>query len=309
MFFDIDADLVYTRPHMTKVDGRVVIIEENITVKPSASWKRIHISSNLIASLQDKLSSINDIFDIEQFGQMFAASAFETYREIDDSEEPFVKLIIHPELKTLGTKEEAKSLWDGADFVDSWQQAFESFEDYYKQYSDRRYGIIKQKWFENAQGDKVTQNTESYRELGSYHENIWYSEPYHFAGFTNVKGVKAFDPQTGKRSAIKLDKVIKEGISNLQKAAFQADESLEEYYNSIDADSYKDWHEGRIKFFQQKFGHKSKLYQQLIFILMDVGNAGRRLNERWSWIKPVVEGALIGFGIVLGSYYLMKLFT
>ena len=73
MFFDIDADLVYTRPYMTKVDGKAVVIEENITVAPTKNWKRIYISSNLIAATQDVLTDLNDIFDIGQLGQMFAA--------------------------------------------------------------------------------------------------------------------------------------------------------------------------------------------------------------------------------------------
>ena len=78
MFFDIDADLVYTRPHMTKVDGKAVIIEENIRVVPTKKWKRIFISSNLIAAMQDKLTALDELFDIQKFGQMFAASAFDS---------------------------------------------------------------------------------------------------------------------------------------------------------------------------------------------------------------------------------------
>ena len=86
--FDIDADLIYTRPHMTKVNGKVVIIEERITVKPTHKWKRLHISSDLIAAMQDKLTDLSDLFDIKRFGTMFATSAFETFAEINDKEEP-----------------------------------------------------------------------------------------------------------------------------------------------------------------------------------------------------------------------------
>ena len=112
MFFDIDADLVYTRPHLTKVDGRAVIIEENIRVVPTKKWKRIFISSNLIAAMQDKLTALDELFDIQKFGQMFAASAFDTYTEIDDRNEPHVKLIINTEFNALGTEEHAQSLWN-----------------------------------------------------------------------------------------------------------------------------------------------------------------------------------------------------
>ena len=186
MFFDIDADLVYTRPYMTKVDGKAVVIEENITVAPTKNWKRIYISSNLIAATKDVLTDLNDIFDIGQLGQMFAASAFITYKDIDGRDEPFTKLMVNTEFNALGDKEHAKSLWNSDEFVDGWRSSFESFDHYFKEYSEVRYGIITDQWFEDDNGKEVTHGTEKYRKLGDFYSDNWYEEGFRFTGFKNI---------------------------------------------------------------------------------------------------------------------------
>jgi hypothetical protein len=308
MFFDIDADLVYTRPHMTKVDGKAVIIEENIRVVPTKKWKRIFISSNLIAAMQDKLTALDELFDIQKFGQMFAASAFDTYTEIDDRNEPHVKLIINTEFNALGTEEHAQSLWNSEEFIDSWQSAFESFEDYFEQYGNARFGIIAEDWFEDEQGQAVTHNTEKYRALGSYHEDNWYEEGFRFAGFINVRDIKLFNPESGSRRKTTLDAVVKKAVANVQEAAYQAGESLEECYGSIDADSFADWHNGRIRYFQQKYGHKSALHQYLIIKIMDFAHPIRKLKNFWEFTRPFLEGVLIGIGGILVIKYIAELF-
>lgn len=309
MFFDIDADLIYTRPHMTEVDGKVVIIEQNILVRPTHNWKRIHISSPLIAVLQDSLNNLIQLFDIDYFGQMFAASAFETYREIDDSDEPFLQLIIQPEFNKVGSEEHARSLWNSFDAVDNWRDAFESFEDYFEQYSERRYGITIEQWFENEQGEKVTHNTEALQELGGYHEGTWYSEGFRFAGCTNIKDIKTFNPETGRRNKASLEKVIKKAVSELQDAAYEADESIEDFYKSIDVDSYMDWHDGRIRFFQNKLGHnRSAAYQKLLLKASGLGHAFRNPRIIWDWISPFLVGALIGIITITGYKFISQLF-
>jgi len=239
MFFDIDADLVYTRPYMTKVDGKAVVIEENITVAPTKKWKRIYISPNLIAATQDVLTDLNDIFDIDQLGQMFAASAFITYKDIDDRDEPFTKLMVNTEFNALGDKEHAMSLWNSDEFVDGWRSSFESFDHYFKEYSEVRYGIITDQWFEDDNGKEVTHSTEKYRKLGDFYSDNWYEEGFRFTGFKNIRAIKLFNADTGRRNKATLEKVIKKSVLNLQDAAYQAGESIEEYQASIDIDSFK----------------------------------------------------------------------
>ena len=307
MFFDIDASLVYTRPHMTQVGGKVVIIEENILVKPTNNWKRIHISSNLIAAVQDSITNLNELFDIEHYGQMFAASSFETYKDIKDEDEPFLQLIINTEFNKLGSKEEAQILWDGDDFIDGWRDAFVSFEEYFEHYSARRYGIIIDKWFENENGEKVTHNTEQFQELGSYHDGVWYTEGFRFTGFKNINDIKAFNPQTGKRNKASFEKVVEKSVSELQVAAYESGESIEDYYKSIDVDSYRDWYDGRIRFFQRKFGHKSVLHQKFLFKVMGIRHAIRN-NGIWGVVSNFLTGAIIGYIGYLSIIYISKLF-
>lgn len=309
MFFDIDADLVYTRPHMTKVDGKVLIIEENISVAPSKKWKRIFISSNLIAAMQDRLTSLDELFDINKFGQMFAASAFDTYRDIDDRNEPHVKLIINTEFNALGTEEHAQSIWNSEAFIEEWQSAFESFEDYFEKYSNARFGIIKGYWFEDELGQAITHNTKKYRALGSHHEDIWYEEGFRFTGFKNIRAIKLFKAESGRREKTTLEAVIKKAVTNFQEAAYHAGASLEEYYRSIDVDSYTDWHNGRIRYFQQKYSQKSALHQSLIIKIMDYAHPIRKLKKLWDYILPYLQGFLIGMGGVLAINFIAKLFV
>ncbi|MCS5594968.1 MAG: hypothetical protein NZ730_10565 [Porticoccaceae bacterium] len=309
MFFEIDADLVYARPRMTKADGRAVIIEENIAVAPTKKWKRIFISSNLIAAMQDKLTELDDLFDINRFGHMFAASAFETYKDIDDRDEPHVKLMINTEFKALGTEEHARSLWNSQEFIDSWRNAFESFEDYFQQYTNTRFGIIADEWFEDDQGKAITHSTEKYRALGSYHEDNWYEEAFRIAGFKNIRAIKLFNPDTGRRNKATIETVVKKAVSDLQEAAYQVGETLEEYYDSIDIDSFADWHNGRIRYFQQKYGHKSALHQYLIIKTMDYAHPLRKIKKLWDTIRPFAEGVLIGTGAMLVINFISKLFN
>lgn len=308
MFFDIDADLVFTRPHMTQVDGRVVIIEQNILVKPTHNWKRIHISSELIAAMQDSLTDLNQIFDIGSFGQMFAASAFETYHDFDDLDEPYLNLIINTKLVNLGSLEHANYLWESLSGNVLMEDAFDSYDHYIAHYRSGRYGIIIDEWFEDENGEKITHNTEEFQELGSYHEGEWYPESYRFSGFKNISDIKALNPQTGKRNKVSLEKVIKKAVSELQDAAFDAGKSIEDYYKSIDIESYKDLHDGRIRFFQSKFGHKSVLYQKLILKASEIGHAIRKPRMLWDMVKHFLGGAVIGYFGYLGIIYISKLF-
>ena len=297
MFFDIDADLVYTRPYMTKVDGMAVVIEENITVAPTKNWKRIYISSNLIAATQDVLTDLNDIFDVSQLGQMFAASAFIAYKDIDDKDEPFTKLMVNTEFNALGDKEHAMSLWNSDNFIDGWQSAFESFDHYFKEYSEVRYGIITDQWFEDDNGNEVTHSTEKYRKLGDFYSDNWYEEGFRFTGFKNIRAIKLFNADTGKRNKATLEKVIKMSVLNLQDAAYQAGKSIEEYQTSIDIDSFKRWHDGRIKYFQKKYTHNNALRQYLIIKKMDNAHYLRGATNLWHSIRLYLTYGFVGAGI------------
>jgi hypothetical protein len=297
MFFDIDADLVYTRPYMTKVDGMAVVIEENITVAPTKNWKRIYISSNLIAATQDVLTDLNDIFDVGQLGQMFAASAFIAYKDIDDKDEPFTKLMVNTEFNALGDKEHAMSLWNSDNFIDGWQSAFESFDHYFKEYSEVRYGIITDQWFEDDNGNEVTHSTEKYRKLGDFYSDNWYEEGFRFTGFKNIRAIKLFNADTGKRNKATLEKVIKMSVLNLQDAAYQAGKSIEEYQTSIDIDSFKRWHDGRIKYFQKKYTHNNALRQYLIMKKMDNAHYLRGATNLWHSIRLYLTYGFVGAGI------------
>ena len=297
MFFDIDADLVYTRPYMTKVDGMAVVIEENITVAPTKNWKRIYISSNLIAATQDVLTDLNDIFDVSQLGQMFAASAFIAYKDIDDKDEPFTKLMVNTEFNALGDKEHAMSLWNSDNFIDGWQSAFESFDHYFKEYSEVRYGIITDQWFEDDNGNEVTHSTEKYRKLGDFYSDNWYEEGFRFTGFKNIRAIKLFNADTGKRNKATLEKVIKMSVLNLQDAAYQAGKSIEEYQTSIDIDSFKRWHDGRIKYFQKKYTHNNALRQYLIMKKMDNAHYLRGATNLWHSIRLYLTYGFVSAGI------------
>ena len=309
MFFDIDADLVYTRPYMTKVDGKAVVIEENVTVAPTKNWKRIYISSNLIAAMQDELTDLNDIFDIGQLGQMFAASAFITYKDIDCRDEPFIKLMVNTEFNALGDKEHAMSLWNSDHFIDAWQSAFESFEHYFKEYSEVRYGIITDQWFEDDNGKEVTHSTEKYRKLGDFYSDNWYEEGFRFTGFKNIRAIKLFNADTGKRNKATLEKVIKKSVLNQQDAAYQAGESIEEYQASIDIDSFKRWHNGRIKYFQQKYTHNNALRQYLIIKKMDNAHLLRRAKTFWHSMRFYLTYGVVGFGIGYGAVIAFRFIT
>ena len=309
MFFDIDADLVYTRPYMTKVDGRAVVIEENITVAPTKNWKRIYISSNLIAATKDVLTDLNDIFDIDQLGQMFAASAFITYKDIDDKDEPFIRLMVNTEFNAFGDKEHAKSLWNSDEFVDVWQSSFESFDHYFKEYSEIRYGIITDQWFEDDNGNEVTHSTERYRKLGDFYSDNWYEEGFRFTGFKNIRAIKLFNANTGKRNKATLEKVIKKSVLNQQDAAYQAGESIEEYQASIDIDSFKRWHNGRIKYFQQKYTHNNALRQYLIIKKMDNAHLLRRVKTFWHSMRFYLTYGVVGFGIGYGAVIAFRSIT
>ena len=301
MFFDIDAELVYTRPYMTNVNGKAVVIEENITVTPTKNWKRIYISSNLIAAMQDELTDLNHIFDIDQLGHMFAASAFIAYKDIDDRDEPFVKLMINTEFNGLGDKEHAKSLWNSDEFVDAWQSAFESFEHYFEEYSARRYGIITDQWFEDETSNAVTHNTEKYRKLGDFYTDNWYEEGFRFTGFKNIKAIKLFNADTGKRNKATLDKVVKKSVLNLQAAAYQAGQSVEEYQETIDIDSLKRWHNGRIKYFQKKYTRNNVFLQYLIIKKIDNANSLRSAKKLWYTVRPYVAYGIVGYGVGYGA--------
>ncbi|MDA7753346.1 hypothetical protein N8907_01515, partial [bacterium] len=243
------------------------------------------------------LTDLNDIFDIDQLGQMFAASAFITYKDIDDRDEPFIKLMVNTEFNALGDKEHAMSLWNSDEFVDGWRSSFESFDHYFKEYAEVRYGIITDQWFEDDNGKEVTHSTEKYRKLGDFYSDNWYEEGFRFTGFKNIRAIKLFNADTGRRNKATLEKVIKKSVLNLQDAAYQAGESIKEYQASIDIDSFKRWHNGRIKYFQRKYTHNNALRQYLIIKKMDNAHSLRKAKNLWHSIRFYLTYGFVGAGI------------
>ena len=228
---------------------------------------------------------------------MFAASAFIAYKDIDDRDEPFTKLMVNTEFNALGDKEHAMSLWNSDNFIDGWQSAFESFDHYFKEYSEVRYGIITDQWFEDDNGNEVTHSTEKYRKLGDFYSDNWYEEGFRFTGFKNIRAIKLFNADTGKRNKATLEKVIKMSVLNLQDAAYQAGKSIEEYQASIDIDSFKRWHNGRIKYFQRKYTHNNALRQYLIIKKMDNAHSLRGAINLWHSIRFYLTYGFVGAGI------------
>ena len=99
---------------------------------------------------------------ISRYGTMFATSAFETFAEINDKEEPQVRLSIYTELNDLGTREHAKSLGKPKPLSRSGKVHFNHLH-YFKEYGEVRFGIITDTWFEDEQGNAIIHNTEKYR--------------------------------------------------------------------------------------------------------------------------------------------------
>jgi hypothetical protein len=228
---------------------------------------------------------------------MFAASAFIAYKDVNDEDEPFTKLMVNTEFNALGDKEHAMSLWNSDHFIDGWQSAFESFDHYFKEYSEVRYGIITDQWFEDDNGNEVTHSTEKYRKLGDFYSDNWYEEGFRFTGFKNIRAIKLFNADTGKRNKATLEKVIKMSVLNLQDAAYQAGKSIEEYQTSIDIDSFKRWHDGRIKYFQKKYTHNNALRQYLIMKKMDNAHYLRGATNLWHSIRLYLTYGFVGAGI------------
>ena len=179
----------------------------------------------------------------------------------------------------------------------AWQSAFESFDHYFKEYSEVRYGIITDQWFEDDNGKEVTHSTEKYRKLGDFYSDNWYEEGFRFTGFKNIRAIKLFNADTGKRNKATLEKVIKKSVLNLQDAAYQAGKSIEEYQASIDIDSFKRWHNGRIKYFQRKYTHNNALRQYLIIKKMDNAHSLRRAKNLWHSIRFYLTYGFVGAGI------------
>ncbi|MDO7653113.1 MAG: hypothetical protein MUQ57_00295, partial [Porticoccus sp.] len=158
-------------------------------------------------------------------------------------------------------------------------------------------------------GKEVKHGTEKYRKLGEFYSDNWYEEGFRFTGFKNIRAIKLFNADTGRRNKATLEKVIKKSVLNLQDAAYQAGESIEEYQASIDIDSFKRWHNGRIKYFQQKYTHNNALRQYLIIKKMDNAHLLRKAKTFWHSMRFYLTYGVVGFGIGYGAVIAFRSIT
>ena len=320
MYFDISADLIYTRPILTKKNDELIIIQENIQVKTQVEKLTFLLPADYTLALENQSKELTDLFNIQKLGKTTAAIF--CCLPHSNHANPYVKATITNERVGLRgpdvwCRKEAMSEWD-KDFSEfqKWYNveldrdycfengykelstAFNSFDEFSNYFSSDAIGEIINTWYEDGNGKKLTKNT-SIDEIGNINRDKFLKEHYSFTGFKNITSIKCNFCKGEAEEKLILDEVISKARKISRDTALYNKYSLHERLQAIDIEHFKGWHKEKLEFFQNSIDIHGLNSPHLQSAFMDSGKKiveKVNLEEKFKkFIGMTLEGIFTGF--------------
>ena len=133
MYFDISADLIYTRPILTKKNDELIIIQENIQVKTQVEKLTFLLPADYTLALENQSKELTDLFNIQKLGKTTAAIF--CCLPHSNHANPYVKATITNERVGL----RGPDVWCRKEAMSAWDKDFSEFQKWYNVELDRDY--------------------------------------------------------------------------------------------------------------------------------------------------------------------------
>ena len=339
MIFEIEADLIYSRPRLTRNRGKLRVIEEVITVKPSYDKSRFALHPEIIVALESQIHDPLELFHIDKLGYVIAAAFNNSSYEGKWGSAADVREKITDE-----PGEWANDLWYESAAITAWNNEFdeaskdfnlnidrkkcfkqgydgvtyiEPFDEFLSLYISDVYGQVIDCWFQDLHGKSITTDTDVYRDFGFYECGEWCKENYRLKGFCNIKKIYIVDDDDpDKIQPATIDKVLSCARKEAQNMAYDAGINLFEHIQSLDIEFFKNWHSARLEYFQESINRYGKSSPHLRKTSRDFGQKFKwfrqksirifyEVKSRFPIIFEFIEGAFYGALIAI-IYFQIK---
>lgn len=306
MLFEIDADLLYTRPCLA-VDGKKKLAaEENLQIQPPTPLK-FEINAYIIAAFIDKAIDIDALFEEEKLGPLLAynytkyfdgmdkdhvVSKFDGLSfsvlfdedlwsecDIEHDWETFLTDFSEGEGLTLDRDQvsryghelaEGQTIWSEAKYSCYFEDRIPSFEEYKKVYIRGRYGMVDSTWLKAYSPESVKHSLNHFSDIGGYASGAYYPADYVFSGFLDIRSIKLLDSRSKELRPISLDELKtlarKETIDNFDITATE----LLELNESTQSETPINWRKEKVENAQNIFDNGRKSTRKFYLFLLAV---------------------------------------
>ena len=237
MFFEINAELLYTRPCLAKHGSKKLAVSQHLLLSPPFPLK-MYVDGLVISALIGRAQTIDDLFAVEKLGQALSASYELNYRG-DDDENNWLSYV-QSEFSGLDWNDyhRHETVWDEDIVKQSYQDNVEEQEDYmfdaakptYEQYKDEftadRYEIMR-KWLVSNRSDIEDDNLTYVSGFGGQASGVWYPADYEFSGMKKIISIKLISEKSKKTISITLDELKAMAFSEASENFDSEDETLE----------------------------------------------------------------------------------
>lgn len=237
MFFEINAELLYTRPCLAKHGSKKLAVSQHLLLSPPFPLK-MYVDGLVISALIGRAQTIDDLFAVEKLGQALSASYELNYRG-DDDENNWLSYV-QSEFSGLDWNDyhRHETVWDEDIVKQSYQDNVEEQEDYmfdaakptYEQYKDEftadRYEIMR-KWLVSNRSDIEDDNLTYVSGFGGQASGVWYPADYEFSGMKKIISIKLISEKSKKTISITLDELKAMAFAEASENFDSEDETLE----------------------------------------------------------------------------------
>jgi len=237
MFFEINAELLYTRPCLAKHGSKKLAVSQHLLLSPPFPLK-MYVDGLVISALIGRAQTIDDLFAVEKLGQALSASYELNYRG-DDDENNWLSYV-QSEFSGLDWNDyhRHETVWDEDIVKQSYQDNVEEQEDYmfdaakptYEQYKDEftadRYEIMR-KWLVSNRSDIEDDNLTYVSGFGGQASGVWYPADYEFSGMNKIISIKLISEKSKKTISITLDELKAMAFAEASENFDSEDETLE----------------------------------------------------------------------------------
>jgi hypothetical protein len=325
MYFYISANLIYTRPRLIKIDGKLTIIEENVLVKTVNRDLRFFLPPDVVLVLKSEINEMSELFDTKKLGQAISAAFNHIIgSDFDDFNDRVRGKISDEPGECYGA-----DIWRRSDAIAAWSKDFdenteylgieidkeecfvngynqgnhslESFHDFCLIYSADAFGEAIDEWLEDINGNKLTDNVDAFKEIGFLVGNKWHKENFRFTGFSNVKSVLHIDEDSDEGKKITLKELFSLAKKHAKSSAIEHGLDLKEHLASLEIDFFKEWHRGRLEYFQNSIDENGLSSPHLRptndGALNNLKVLFQKFEQRFSHSQSVITGAIIIAGL------------
>ena len=236
MLFEINAELLYTRPCLAKYGSKKMAASQHLLLSAPFPLK-MHVDGVVISALIGRAQTIEELFSVKYLGQALSACYEVEYNDDYDGNDWFNYVQSEFSGLSWGDYHRYETVWDEDIVKQSYQEHVEEEEDEifdgekptYEQYKEEftadRYEIIDE-WLVSNRPDIEDHNLIYVSGFGGQASGVWYPADYEFSGMTKIFSVKIISEKSNNAIPITLDELKAMALTEASENFGSEDETL-----------------------------------------------------------------------------------